>query len=329
MNIRDDAYRLYTLVMKSPSREQVGDLIRRLNGTEFGYIARNHHAQILGYLMVDQERDKLEEAPFNLNIQLLNDFERKLMSAVHMQIVQLNEQCTVPVRDRLHNCAMAIDPFNKFQYNAPLDTPACNILSQDAIDAMAKSFHRHPAIIAALDSCALITNKVTESHYVASVLKFTEILIREGVFNTPKELTDIAFTQSKESQYRLVARHLIALMCIRDSLAILDQLIYKAMVSDRLPVLTEDNIIDIEGPSHHHAGSGLSLIYQPDQLASFVEVFDLVIVKCSSLQAPIDLLYRVERVRMEYSRDSGQTLEVALREIDENLNPYGSLLDHI
>lgn len=329
MSIRDDACQLCTMVMKSPSREQVGDFIRRLNGTELGYIARKLNAQALGYLLVDQDREKLENIPILGQIPPLDDQERQLLGGFHFQLVQLNKQCVSPLIAELHDCSKAIDPYNRFKYRTSIDTHEGDVLIQKAINGMATSFHKHPAISVALDSYKAFGHKITESKYTESVCQLTDKILKEGVFKAPNDLTQIIFTENPDTPYRLIARHLIALLCVRASLAILDQMVYQAMLSDRLLLLAEDNIINIEGPSQHLVGSGLSVIYQPDQLASFVNLFDLVIVKCMSSHIPIDKLCRVEGIHFEYSKEFGHTIKVDLRVIDENLNPFGSLLEHI
>jgi len=247
MGIRADAYQLCKTAMNSSSREQVKDLVHKLNGTYFGYVARKQNAQVLGYLMVDQERETLGKAPLPEPIPPLGDAERQLLNRVHMQIVHLNRQCAVRLTTVLHRCSRAVDPYNTLQYNAPVDTSQVDILTSEAINTMARSFHAHPAIAAVLKSPEPIVSKLTETQYTTSVLGFTDGLLREGVSHTPQDLTQIAFTEGHHSNHRLAARHLIALMCVRASIATLDQLVYQAILSNKLPVLTEDNIIEIGG----------------------------------------------------------------------------------
>ena len=340
MSIRADAYQLCKTVWNSPSRDKIRDLIRSLNRipeagirtetdrSHFGYMARKQNAQVLGYLMVDQERARLEKGPFPHPISPLRDQERQLLASAHNQFIQLNEQCVAPLTAELPKCTKAIDPYSQFPHSAPPAVSEGDVLAPEAIQAMATSFHQHPAINTALRGIEPVVDSLTEDQYMEAVLKLNDSFLKAGVLDAPK-FTEITFTHSQDSPKRIIACRLVALICVRASLATLDQLIYQAILSNKLPVLNEDNIVRIREHTTHLAGGGLSIIYQPNEQAGITDLGYLVLVKCTSLKVPIDQLCRVERTNFKFSQDFGETVQVELREIDENLNPFGPLLDHI
>jgi hypothetical protein len=341
MSIRDDAYQLCKIVSNSSSRDKVKGLINSLNRAEsgttptktdrssFGYIARHLNAQILGYLITDLKREEFQKAPFPQYIPPLTNQERCLLSSVHKQIIQLNKQCIAPIEAMLPHYIKMLDPYNKFQYIIPPDSIEIDILPNETIKDIAASFRNHPAIAVILEKPFPKINSATETKYMKSVAKLTDILLQAGPLNAPADFIEIIFKQNKNDQRRIVARQLTAIICLRESLAVLNQLIFQAILNDKLPVLNEDNIIDIHGPVSHVASGGFSIIYQPDEQTLIVSLLDLILVKCMSLHVSIDQLGRVEMTKHEYSGDFGSTIECELRNIDENLDPFGTLLEQI
>lgn len=329
MSIRSDAYSICKTVWNSPSRGRLKSLIGKLNASDFGYLARGQHAQILGFLIIDKKQTDLEKVLHPLRIVPLESEELVLLSKAHKQIVQLNIKCIATLSADLPQCVRAVDPYGRFEYEEPCGVPEGDILTAEAIEEMAASFHKHPAMKVALQSILPATRNMTESKYVESMLKFNEILIKAGVFKAPDDFTNIIFSQAKDSLQRTIARHIIALTCIRASLSTLDQLIYQAILNNKLPLLNENNIIEIGPVSNNLAGNGLSILYQPSAQLFIADICDLVLVKSEHLDMPLGQLWQVEGLHHEYSQEFGHTEELILREVDENLNPFGPLLEQI
>lgn len=340
MSIQTDAYQLCKTVWSSPSRDEVRDLISGINAprdgigadtdrSHFGYIARQLRAQVLGYLVVDRDRAKLQELPFAGEVPPLSVQEQRLLASVHKQIVQFNSQCLAPLTTQLPKCAIAVDPYNQFPYVIPPDIAEADILTPDATDMMASSFQEHPAIALALESAGPFADGMTEQSYAQQVVRLTDELLRAGVSSAPEDLALVVATQSQDSPSRLMARHLAALICARASLATLDQLIHQAILSDRLSLLNEDSIIEIRYRTKHLCGTGISVTYQPGELVGIEDLLTLLLIKCAPYSILTAHLCQVEAVHVEVSRDFGHTVQVELREIDHNLNPFGPLLDHL
>ncbi len=326
MSVRSDAYSTCKYVWSSPSRERLKSVIGKLQASEFGYLARGQHAQILSFLVVDQKKTELEKKLQPLHIVPLEDEDRILLSKVHKQLVQLNMACIAPLSAELPQCVKAVDPYRKFKYELP-EVPDGDILSEEVFTKMTTSFLEHPAIKVFLQSLQSARIKMTEDNYIEAVSIFYETLIKAGVNDAPKDIINIMLGQGKNSLQRTIARHITALTCIRASLSVLDQLLYQAILSNKLPVLDENNIIDIGQMSNNLVGNGLSLLYQPGKQLFMANICDIVLIRSENLYLPLGQLWQVEAVHREYSQEYGSYEELALREIDENLNPFGHLLE--
>lgn len=328
MSIRSDAYAMCKSVWASPSRGRLKSVIKKLQASEFGYLARGQHAQILSFLVIDQRKTDIEKKMQPLHIIPLEDEDRILLSGAHKNIVQLNIRCIAPLATELPQCIEAIDPYRKFKYELP-EIPDGDILSEEALAKMASSFSEHPAIKVAIQSAKSSAIKMTEGKYVEAVSIFYDTLIKAGAYNAPDDVISIMPGQSKDSPQRIIARHITALTCIKASLSVLDQLVYQAILSNKLPLLDQNNIIEIGQMSNNLVSNGLSLLYQPYEQLCMVNIYDVVLVKIETSGLPLGQLWHVEAIHFESSQEFGSSKELTLREVDENLNPFGHLLEHM
>jgi hypothetical protein len=261
-----------------------------------------------------------------LHIEPLADEERALLVHAHDDIVRLNEECLLPLESRIPQCKKAVDPYVRIGYRPMSGGTGSRLLPQNAIEAMGVSFSAHHGLEVALDSVSPAMRTITEEEYSRSVFDMRQALQKEGVFKTPEDLSALLFAQGKDSAERTIARHVMALACIQASLSVLDQLLYQAILSTKLPTLDQNNIIDVEQHMETPASRGLSLLYQPGGRLGHVDIGELVLVDGRSIGCSIGQLWQVEALSLHFSQEFGSSARLTLREIDEDLNPFGPLL---
>lgn len=323
MSIRDDAYNLCRTVGRSTSRSDVAELIRGLNDRgNLGYYGHHQFAQVLGYLVVDQNRAEMMARPIPKNIPALEDTERKLLAGVHNQIVRLNEQCVTPLTSALPKCVVAVDPYNTFSYTPLSEVDERDLLTPEAIRLMAESFHNHPQIAVALASAEIVPEDVTPQEHAQQVLGMREEFLKAGARETPKWLVDIVYRQREDLPRRIYTRHIAALLSVRESLSTLNQLIYQKIFDDKLVELSDDYIIKLAG---YGSDGGIGVIYQNAGLLSLSEVGDLIFANFTLSGDPVRELCRIDHLE-NIMADLGAPQYAELRVIDENLNPYGALI---
>ena len=71
------------------------------------------------------------------------------------------------------------------------------------------------------------------------------------------------------------------------------------------------------------------MLYQPDKQLFMADICDIVLIKSENLYLPLGQVWQVEALHHEYSQEFGSSEELTLREVDENLNPFGHLLEHM
>ena len=120
----------------------------------------------------------------------------------------------------------------------------------------------------------------------------------------------------------------MGLLTLRTSLWVLNELLYQAFWTEKLPFISEDSIVKLGPITSTIAGMGVSLIATPRQLESPSDP-QLFLYKVPDDALPDIGLCRMELQSHSYSADYGDTIEISARAVDDNLNPYGPLLKHL
>jgi hypothetical protein len=331
MSILTAAYQLCKSVKKAPARDDIANLILGLNLNErgtFGLYAREQYAQLVGYLLVDQERSAIETKR-GRSVPPLADDERQLLTDVHRQIVELNRRCIAPLLESLPNCARAVDPYGELKYAGRAVSSGREILGTEVGNEIVAGFHQHPAMVAALETTEFLAHELSEDSYRSEVRILHHILMEGGPLKSrrqPRRYLRLILAKSVKGYIR----HIGALVCVRDSLANLNQLLFQALLMDKLVIFDEDNTIDIGVQIAHSGGFGVGLVIQQVR-GTILEDFmtdngALVLLKGTMLKEPSNILCRIEKLFEQSSRDTGTVKQCELRLIDENMNSFAPLL---
>jgi hypothetical protein len=338
-SIRDEAYALCKSVLASPSIANLRSAYLNIHSTWFEYHTRQFNAQFLAYLLVDEHLDLVNQRDPEPVPHLL-PHERDLLFSAHQQVVDLDRLCLAPIQAGLPQIAIpmfmaALDPYNRFSISPLPTTRTPTLLTPEAMERMARSFHSHPAIGIALDNLgayagtildtvrdATAFNTQPEPNLVVHVLDWTRLLTSKGATDVGSELTRLTLYEPTDSPNRPPARFISALASLRTSLAALNQLVYQATFTDKLPILDEDNVIDLK-TTPSLVSTLADVVFQRSEKLALVTTGQLVRLK---LPDQVDMLAQVEPWSMEFADD---TIQTVLREVDENLNLFGPLLRNI
>ncbi len=343
MSIRRAAYDLCKSVWSSAIRVDAQTTIRNLNtATEeqqrtgnhrasFGQAARHLRAQLMGYLFVHRDKERLENNyPPLRGTAGLTEGEKRILDTAHRQLEELNKKCTSRLVELDPNCGPAVNPYFKYGYQIPEDVENVPLFDVQLADTLVDSFRKHPAISVALESGEKFRAAVPEAQrpsvtdIAQAVLNLEKGLLVAGPLHAPRQLWELLVAQRPGAPNQAWLDYCCALTCINASLATLDELLYQAIISNRLPTLDDDSIIDIGNVVGTWASTGFTIKYQPTEESGFGNL-GLILVKAEIIDRRFDLC-RVEAVEVRVSEEFGDTVDITVREIDENLNPYSHLL---
>lgn len=325
MEIRKAAYELCKGMPALPGVSEIAQLVLSFNNTELGYFAHQQFQQALGYLLINQEREALAGKPFPHKIEPLEDRPLKLLAGLHKQFTTMNEQCIKRLTESLPNCTpQALSPYNRFSYNPIDEVIEIDILPAEAAKKLIDAFQLHPQIQVAIESSSVVPPTFSPEHYMQHGWQLEDAIKASGALRIPEFLDRINFREHKTSHRRTFLRHISAIVGIRASLSVLNQLIFQKIFHSKLLVLDESNTIKFG--SFHLATGGASIIYQHAGLLYIMEINDIILLKTILLGQEVTKLCRVELLDPGIPLlDFGEPRYAELREIDEHLDPYGRL----
>lgn len=166
-------------------------------------------------------------------------------------------------------------------------------------------------------------NTITNKKINEALHFFTNKLYETGVMNYPQDLND-AIKTAKRNKTTVPVKYIFSLMNLRESIDILNQLIYQAFLLDKLPVYDENNLISLESTSHL-ISKGISLKAlllhspRPKDLVHVIDPYD------EDDLTPI--LCQVESCTTSIKNEFGSYEELKLRVINGDLNPFPGITD--
>lgn len=337
MSIKSEAYNLYKLVQQSPNRDKIKALINNLNkvpknahGTEsdrsnFGYLARQYYKQFLGYLIIDEDRENILKKDLPIPLPPLQSDERQTLQNLHRELLLLNENCLAPLKNDFPDIFNAINPYSEYQIQIPTgnsDTDTI-LLSATEITAFSAIFQQHPAFKNLMDTIG-IASQITPEKYHKHIVTIVTNLQNPNDKDISTTLSKVEFGKEKNSPERILFRHFFASACLRNSLAVLNQLLFQASFKDK-PVLSANNIIELRFLQGGYTEK-IELLYQSDEKISVEDPQTLVFVNYSIGDTNIRDLYQIEQILYEYNQDFGETITASLAKIDDNLTSFSEIL---
>jgi len=339
MSILQEAYRVCKYIKSLPMREKVTRLIHNLHsaipteGTqnrsygELGYLGGKASIQFLGYLIVNQKRDVLEDSPYPIRIGSLSPNELSLLEKTHRFILQIDKNCRDYLGTILPNAVDAINPYLQHNYKFQHVSDKGIDLNLESIGNLCASFRQHPSLRIIREHLTHTNNihQIPKEHLSRVVLTILSRIDSYGLFNVPPDLQQLEITVKKNSQGYHVGKILTALVALKTSLSILNQLLYQAFLYDKLVVLNQENVFQIEKHYRNFLGESISVSSQFLNHEIFSNTGGIVLIKLRSNNHKIDGLYRIERINVSLSADFGSSMKIGLRRIDNNLNCYPGL----
>lgn len=329
MEIRKAAFELCKTVGVSSGKKQIVDLMDSIRNTSLHYHGHELHAQALGYLLMHQKRTQLANKPIPLILEPLEDEKVKLLAGFHKKITELNERCVKPLTDALPSCTnKVLSPYNSFDLQPISEVAEIDIFAKKQADNLVEAFHNHPYIKNAIDSSSIIPITFSQEEYLEYTWRVENDIKASGALKRPQELEEILLRENQNSRNRTFLRHIAAVISLRASLSVLNELIYSKIFFDQLLCIDKNNTIRFG--AYHTATGGSSVIFQHAGLMYLVETDDIIVLKTILIGNPVAKFCRVEMLDPHIPiLDFGDPRYAELREIDENLNSYGILFDSL
>lgn len=331
MSIKSKAYELCKMVQTSPLRDAFRNTIVGLEQPhnfpgDIGTLARQMGQQLLGYLVVNRDRQSLANSypPLRWAKSLQTD-EVAFLEGGHRFLEELDGLCANPLLEEFPQFTLAVRPYDRlgYRYSALPDEP--QLLDSSLAADLISSFAQHEAFSVARQAYAAtadLDGNLSDEDLLKAVIGLERSLDAAGPMHTPPQIRDAIFQGSDHPLFFLIA----SLLSIRTSLNILNELVFQAIITNRLPIFDASNIIEFAGITSHASSRGVSLVAQPDERSGFMPA-KLTFLRDDSIRPTFDLWY-IESTTLRMSNDYGDTLDCALRHVNDDLNRFGDMLKH-
>ena len=300
-------------------------------GALFRYHAQKLKMQFAGYLLVNNNLCELEEArAMGPALTPMSDEDWRWLTEGNRFISLVNSNVLRELSGRLSQRLLDVcDPYHGLRSGNQHPLPAPESFSDfdEHIAVLAKGFHSHPAV-GFLEAAQTRLPVISDEQLSDLALLVKSIVEEEPGRPTAEDVEDLRGESRRTGQAGniLVATgaHLYSL---RKALSIIDGLVYDAFLQDHLVVGSSENCFSFE-EGHDRIGRRARIELQPtskggelDREPGGLIFLDLPRGARGKLTGPA----LIESTKTEMSQETGMTMSLDLRPLDEWLNPYPGL----
>lgn len=336
MSVRSECFTVCKEIKGLRIREEVKKILESINlsheneiGTKrdrsiFGHFARKQHCQFMGYLLVDHKRSEIEKK-YPFSIPELQHSELQSIRTAHALVRYINTTAVEDLIKRSPYFSKSLNPYSLASYpdyTVNLDESININMLQGLITSIKES-----RVVSHLLSAPIeIVNRIPNDKYHEVVLEFINRIETMGVNISPEDFSKRNRFLAKPTTQEMLLDVFCSLMSLRKMLYNVNQLIYQAFYNEKLLFLTEENIINILNNTAHSVGKGLTVLSQPDIYSHTPELGEIIVIKIEHKDFQLNELCAVEAINSKFEFEDGHTDKLDLRVIDDDLNPYFSLI---
>lgn len=331
MSLLKKSEQIFNTIRNNSSIDEIQKLVRQFKSSDYGIVNKIYPTPLLGLLLDPRKtEDSLTSYSTNLVSSLAEKFlsldpvNRQILIDICNQIFRLNELCIKPLKKELPHYTYVLNPYNWFPdvmeyYKIHMsETYEHYLFSSVEAEEFASIFYETPAFKYALSTLPEVKNNALQIHCEQAVIQLNENLIEAK----PRKGMNI-FGERGEKKLDVFNRHIVSLLCIKDSLANFNQLVFQGLTQNKLAIIKRDDVIDYS-LSWTESGEGIAIKYLINRGELYgIELSDLVRLNLENYGLE-NALCRVET--HIWNGDFADTTDVDARVIDENLNAYGKLI---
>ncbi len=198
-----------------------------------------------------------------------------MLFGVHNEIRQINHLCLTPLEPALSEAINAINPYKPYHQTTSSEQFENLLLKQEDVQELIDAFRTHPAFDIAVSNRVTLQERSLD--YDQTIRQLNNEIVQAGPGGEPQWVKDYEEAKNADHPSAETYRHVAALICLHNSLANFDQLIYHGIFKDELRPLDRSRIVDYFWTTGH-VGPSMWLMHI-SQIHMFVcEPTDLIMV---------------------------------------------------
>ena len=315
---------IHSLSLTTENCEKVSVVIKRPPHGDLAYIGSHQGIQFLGFLFADESVEEINKrGPFNATS--LDDDERLIIERAHNTVSLFLNSCISKITEKYAKAAILINPYS--QYRSPnLRCDAGSFLSDDDIEECVEAFQGGKIYKKIITNEALrLFDKIEPSiiHRLVSVQnkQFNDDL--DSITNETEEYFHRLYNGSEPRPADVLMLYTIYCYALRKSLGLAVQMLYEAIMGHDMPVMNNDNIIELTDHQNSIVYEKYIILTQEVMLGfSGSSVGSIALLSCDPSDTyHIKQFGQVIAMTINLVSEFGSSSKVTMITVDEELNP--------
>jgi hypothetical protein len=326
-NILKNVFKMTNDIKSNPLRETINSCYKELQnsnglGNSIGYHGRQLYKQFLGYLLIYDNREKINsELPYKIP-ELPNEIIESLVKG-HSYIKKINRSCLNPLLTLLPNAYKILDPY--WENERTKDFSSTIDIQGDGFQSLLQSFQLDSTYQILKNRLQYIPKfiEVKEDDLAKAIYSALARIREFGLKHCPDDILQLSMSINKKVPEYISGSILFALIHIYASLQCIDQIIFQAFIDTKLSCFDESNIFKIETIQ----SNALSNIVEFKTTRAFFFPGEVIIIKLPRSNLPFEEeFYYVENVETKVSQEFGEEGMIGARAINNKACYYSNLM---
>ena len=286
----------------------------------WSYVPRSIPMQFLGFLIVHYQLESIiRKSTFKVND--LSPEIVKELEEIFLDFNFINYRCLDPILNEIPKADLMLIHYFQFEFPKPNfdEKRKINLLDKDLFNKFLDTFWEHPSFEIIKNNLDLVEDSL------ANYLPKIEKLIDNGKLDK----TDLfhRILQSPPSAIDRRSFNLVfALICLKKSIFILNELLYWSILIDKIPCIDSSNIVTFPKVNENFIRKKLEITCQINKKNSnLAGPLLLFFYNSDPIKMPTKL-YLCQEKQISMSQEFGDEIVIFADNIDNNLNPYANLL---
>ena len=329
LKIRDLIHNLSVVVETAEDDPKV---IKRPPHGDLAYIGAHQRIQFLGYLFADESVNEInKQEPFSATA--LDDDEREIIEKAYNTVRYFLDACMAEVKRKYPKIAILVDPYSQYR-NPNLRCKARAFLTENDVAECVEAF-----------KSGKVYKKIITNEALRFFDRVNDPIVHQLVAVQNKQFTDDMDTVTKETEdyfHKLYTSSQIGVAdvlmlytsycyALRRSLGLAAQMLYEAILGLDMPVMNNDNIIDLADHQNNIVYEKYVVLTQEVMLGfAGSGVGSMALLTCDPSETNhVKEFGEMIAMTVNLIGEFGSSSKVTMITVDEELNPIHRYTDAI
>lgn len=308
------------------------NIIKRPPHGDLSYIGSHQRIQFLGYLFADESVDEInKKEPFSVTH--LDGNERQVIEGAYNTLRMFLDACISDIKDKYPNIGLLVDPYSRYrqpslQYNVK------PLLSKSEVKECVEAFKLGKLYKKTISNEVFQFFESVDTRTIHQLIALQEKQFANDMNTITKETEDFYYKVVMNNDIRtaeIMMMFTSYCYALRQSLGLAIQMLYEAIIGLDMPVMNNENIIDLANHINDIVYEKYVILTQGVMLGfAGSGVGSVALLTCD----PSDLNHIKEfgeiiAMSVSFAGEFGSSSKVTMITVDEELNPIHRFTDAI